>query len=306
MTPSILTEDIEPDPVGADFYLDQFESAKKLAAASNGQFDYVVTIPSGIYGFSRSSYMNSATTFALYCAVQAQRKVPLYFPGSMERWYVGQDFVDSTHLAKFDIWCGVTGKCGGERFNASNGSVFCWETLWPWLCKEFGVEMPELDPTTLAPTKYGGFGLNGVESFDRDPAIDNLTNFPSLLPHSVSVQVEMTGMKLPDPASSTTLDVDLSQLAGSDAVGTPNHVDENAWKEICAKYPNMDPDAIKWATWWFLEFGRGTSNKMILLNFDKARRFGFHHYMDPKQSFKDTFTRMRRAGALPPAPASAN
>lgn len=39
---------------------------------------------------------------------------------------------------------------------------------------------------------------------------------------------------------------------------------------------------------------------MILLNFDKARKFGFHSYIDPKTSVLDTFERMKRAGALPP------
>lgn len=215
-----LTEADPWHPVGADFYIDQVESAKRLSEASGGQFDWVVTVPSGIWGFSRSSFMNSATTWALYCAVQAHRGVELSFNGSIERWLVGNDFVDAMHLAKFDVWCGTTAKCGGEYFNASNGSVYTWEWMWPIFCEYFGAKMPELDPETMAPKRI------------------------------VSVQKEMTGMVLPTPASTTQLDVDLSTAKESDAVGTPNHVAVNAWKEMCEKYPNMDPDAINWATWW--------------------------------------------------------
>jgi hypothetical protein len=57
-----------------------------------------------------------------FSAVQAHRRVPLGFPGSLERWLVCNDFVDSMFLAKMDVWAGTTGKCGGEWFNASNGS----------------------------------------------------------------------------------------------------------------------------------------------------------------------------------------
>jgi hypothetical protein len=100
--------------------------------------------------------------------------------------------------------------------------VFTWENLWPFFCEEFGVSMPELDPETHGPL------------------------------HPISVQKEMTGLVLPTPATSTTLDIDLSQVKESDAVGTANHVDTTAWKEICAAHPNMDPDAINWATWWLV------------------------------------------------------
>ncbi|KAI9029504.1 hypothetical protein DFJ74DRAFT_658633 [Hyaloraphidium curvatum] len=263
-----LTEEDEPDPKGADFYLDQWASAKRLSEASGGQFDWTVTIPTGIYGFARSSYMNSATTFALYAAVQAFRGEPLEFPGSKERWIVGNDFIDSMLLAKFDVWAGTTGKCGGECFNVSNGSVFTHEWLWPWLCKQFGCKMPDLDPTTHAPTK------------------------------SVSVQELMTGRVLPTPASSTTLDADLAKVV---PVDSKENFAERAWREMCEKYPGMDPEAIKWATWWFIEFGQTPGvYKMILLNSDKGRRFGFKEYTDPRASFADTFERMKRAGALPP------
>lgn len=112
--PMPLEETMPPHEVGADFYLDQLASTRQLIKECNNSFDYVMTVPGAICGFTRSSYQSLATSLGLYIALKAHLREPAEFPSTRHKYQTGEDMCCASLLAEFDVWCGVTPKCGGE------------------------------------------------------------------------------------------------------------------------------------------------------------------------------------------------
>ncbi|KAI9011705.1 hypothetical protein DFJ74DRAFT_307700 [Hyaloraphidium curvatum] len=238
--PMPLKESMGPHTEGADFYLMQRDSMLRLAEEWKDRWDWVITLPGTVYGFTRASYQSLATSLALYAAMKAHLREPLEFPGTRQRLVNADDAICAALLAEFDVWCATTPACGGEVFNVMNADVFSWKFLWPMIVKEFGC---------VPPTRTGA-NMQGT-------------------PHSVE-----------------------KDLAGRAA---------GVWRDMCAKYPGLDPSAADYATWWFVDFALA-GNQMMLQSMIKARKFGWTGYRDTEAMLHDIFARMRKAGSLPPAP----
>lgn len=112
--PMPLKESMPPHEVGADFYLDQRDSTIRLQKECNNSFDYTVTIPGGIFGFTRACTQSLATTIGLYLALKAYLKEPAEFPGTKKKYGNGDDVTCAALLAEFNVWCATTPECGGE------------------------------------------------------------------------------------------------------------------------------------------------------------------------------------------------
>ncbi|TPX38283.1 hypothetical protein SmJEL517_g00079 [Synchytrium microbalum] len=137
--PNPLMESDTPDP-SADFYLDQMESVKALSQGK--QWDWTMTIPAGIMGFTRQSQMNLATTIMLYCALKAHTGEPLIWPANGQGFDASHDETDVVYLAAFNVWAITTPKCGGEYFNVLNADPFSYARLWPLFAAYFGAKLP--------------------------------------------------------------------------------------------------------------------------------------------------------------------
>lgn len=74
----------------------------------------------------------------------------------------------------------------------------------------------------------------------------------------------------------------------------------HVWNEMCKKTRGLDPKAIDFATFDFMDFALA-GNQMMILSMVKARKFGFCGVRDTDEMFMEIFARMRKAGALPPA-----
>lgn len=112
--PMPLKESMPMHLQGADFYVDQRDSLLRFQREFNHSFDWTITLPGTVCGFTRASYQSLGTALALYAAIKAYLKEPLEFPGTRQKFGTGDDLIDAGLLADFDIWCATTPKCGGE------------------------------------------------------------------------------------------------------------------------------------------------------------------------------------------------
>ncbi|TPX38282.1 hypothetical protein SmJEL517_g00078 [Synchytrium microbalum] len=197
-----LMESDEPHPA-ADFYLDQIDSVKSLSQGK--QWDWAMTIPGGIMGFTRQSQMNLATTIMLYCALKAHTGEPLIWPGNGRGFGAPRDETDVVYLAAFNVWAATTPKCGGEYFNALNSDPFSYERLWPLFAAYFGAKLPTEKQTYPAEPAhvmdleayYGKSGL--AKSIWKDIVAKN----PDVDPTSIDsatfwfMDVSLHGMRIP-------------------------------------------------------------------------------------------------------------
>ncbi|KXS12256.1 NAD(P)-binding protein [Gonapodya prolifera JEL478] len=155
--PVPLRESLEPDVKGASFYIPQRDFLGSYAAECQQQgltWDWVITAPYTVWGFTRASYQSLATTIALYATIQAHLGEPLHFPGNNNRWLGADDAICADLLAKFNVWCITTPQCGGELFNVSNGEVFSWEYMWQIFVRYFRCKPPVTSNRRLANPLY--------------------------------------------------------------------------------------------------------------------------------------------------------
>lgn len=127
------------------FYIEQLNSVRK--ACKGQSFDFVVTTPAGIWGYTRQCQMTFATSLAMYAMIKAHLGEPLEFPGTRESYYATHDASPAAFLAEMNVWCATTPAAGGRVFNAVGGDVYSWSHLWPKVAEYFGAICP--DPSTL-------------------------------------------------------------------------------------------------------------------------------------------------------------
>lgn len=128
---------------------------------------WVVTYPNDVIGFAEGNFINLGTTLGLYAAMTKELGTELVFPGS-ERFYVGFDsFTCSKLHARFCVWAALEPRAAGQAFNAVNGDVESWQTLWPKLAKRFGLRVKS-DQFAKPPGKDGAV----MELVEKPPVAD--------------------------------------------------------------------------------------------------------------------------------------
>lgn len=102
----------------------------KLASANHG-WNWIVTRPNFILGFSKGNFMSLATSVALYASACKALGEPLAFPGTETSYRLEYDFSTASNNARFQLAAATNPKAYHQAFNISDGTPLTWATLWP-------------------------------------------------------------------------------------------------------------------------------------------------------------------------------
>lgn len=106
----------------------------KLASANHG-WNWIVTRPNFILGFSKGNFMSLATTIALYATARKSLGEPLTFPGTEATYRLEYDFSTASNNARFQLAAATNENAYHRAFNISDGAPLTWEVLWPRIAK---------------------------------------------------------------------------------------------------------------------------------------------------------------------------
>lgn len=121
-----------------NFYYTQEDEV--FEAAARDGFTWSVHRPSTLIGYAVGNVMNMASTLAAYAAISRETGRPFVFPGSPEQYEFVSDVTDGRLLAEQLEWAATTPAAANEAFNAVNGDVIRWRSLWPRLAAHLGVD----------------------------------------------------------------------------------------------------------------------------------------------------------------------
>jgi hypothetical protein len=125
-----------------NFYYDQ---ADLLAATAQeaGSWSWTIFRPTTVYGLSLRTPMNLGTVIAVYGAISKALGLPFRFPGTRPAYEVLRQGVDARLLAEANLWAGETAASRNEVFNITNGDLFRWSTMWPFIGELLGMNVAE-------------------------------------------------------------------------------------------------------------------------------------------------------------------
>ena len=144
----------DPRPEGANFYWEQEDYLKPLAAKHG--FAFSIMRPQIVCGTAIGSPMNMIAAIGVYASLKRALGEPFHFPGGAPN--VTQA-TDARLLARCILWVGTTPGCRNETFNVANGDVLIWHTSWPTIARVFGLPPAEPKPERLAETMPRHAGL---------------------------------------------------------------------------------------------------------------------------------------------------
>ncbi len=139
----------DPRHLPPNFYYDQQDF---LAQLQQGQdWHWTVLRPTFVYGYATGTPMNLATVLAVYAVISRELGLPLRFPGSQRCYESLTQAVDAGLVARAALWAGEHPAAANQVFNLTNGDMFRWSGIWPWLAQLF--DMPWAEPHPLPLTE---------------------------------------------------------------------------------------------------------------------------------------------------------
>jgi nucleoside-diphosphate-sugar epimerase len=123
----------------ANFYYTQEDIL--IAKAKQYGYNWSVSRPHTIIGYSPGNLMNLGTTIAVYATLCRRLKLPFTFPGSSKSYEGLVDVTDSQLLAEHIYWEMTTPQAVNLAYNVVNGDIFRWKFLWPTIAHYFQVEV---------------------------------------------------------------------------------------------------------------------------------------------------------------------
>lgn len=116
--------------------------------------------PVGIIGVAQRAPLNAFYPFAIYAAVQAQKKQPLQFGGDFEAWQFEYSHSTARLTAYLTEWAVLEDHCRNQAFNAQDGSLFTWDRFFSqlasWYAVEKGVENPDHVESSFTTQTFAG------------------------------------------------------------------------------------------------------------------------------------------------------
>ena len=83
--------------------------------------------------------MSLAFPLAIYASVAAHLREPLVFPADIAHWQATQRNSSAMLDAYFEEWLVLTDGIENQKFNASDGTVWAWEQMWPRVAGWYGI-----------------------------------------------------------------------------------------------------------------------------------------------------------------------
>ena len=224
--------------------------------------DWNVCMPSGILGAVPDAAMNLVFPLGVYASVQKHLGEKLEFPCDLQAWEVNRCMSSSKMNAYMEEWTVLNEEAKNEKFNTMDGTTFTWGNFWP---------------------KYAGW--YGIE-YER-PSMD------ASVYSSVTTKYDPPPRGFGPPAT-YRIRFRLVDWARQEKV-------QRAWEEIvskyslaCGKLQDMDIDRI---------FGFTDGSLMgstLDLTMNKARKMGWHGFVDSNEAIKEVLGEFADINMLPP------
>ncbi|ORY12819.1 NAD dependent epimerase/dehydratase family protein-like protein [Clohesyomyces aquaticus] len=106
-----------------------------------------VCMPSFILGAVPDAAMNMVFPLGVYAAVQKALGKPLEFPSDLKSWEATHVGSSSMLNGYLEEWAVLSDGAKNQKLNAADSSPFTWGNFWPKFAKWYGVEWkgPEMD-----------------------------------------------------------------------------------------------------------------------------------------------------------------
>lgn len=138
----------DPRHMPPNFYYDQEDF---LAGLQRGKsWNWTIFRPTTVYGFSLRSPMNLMTVIAVYGSISKALGLPFRFPGTQAAYGVLRQGVEASLLAEAILWAGEAETARNEIFNITNGDLFRWSAMWPFIGELLGMDVDEPQRIPLA------------------------------------------------------------------------------------------------------------------------------------------------------------
>lgn len=206
------------------------DQQRLLEARQHGKaWSWTAIRPAVVGGFALGNPMNLALAIAVYASMSKELGIPLRFPGKPGAYDRLLEMTDAGLLARATVWAATDEACANQAFNITNGDLFRWSEMWPFIARYFELEVAP--PLPLA--------LDGVMA-DKEPLWRSMQARHELAPHA--------------------------------------YADVSSWRFADFVF-----------SWDYDMFGDGS----------KARRFGFHEFVDTRSMFASLFDDFRRRRIIP-------
>ncbi|KAL6707680.1 hypothetical protein ACN47E_003801 [Coniothyrium glycines] len=221
-----------------------------------------VCMPSGILGAVPDAAMNMVLPLGIYASVQKHLNKPLEFPCDLASWDTSLCLSTSTLNAHMEQWAVLTPPAANHRFNTVDSSPFTWGNFWP---------------------KYAAW----YRSPYKPPVLDDAAYT------SISSRFDTQPRGFGPPAQ-YRFRFRLADWARDPAV-------QRAWEELVAAHSlsaatlqDMDIDRI------FGFMDGCLLGGSVNLTMNKARKLGWHGFVDSCDAFKEVLEEFALIKMLPP------
>lgn len=105
--------------------------------------------PAVVGGFALGNPMNLALAIAVYASISKELGLPLRFPGRPGAYDHLLEMTDAGLLARATVWAATEPHCANQAFNITNGDLFRWNEMWPFIADYFGLALAPPLPLSL-------------------------------------------------------------------------------------------------------------------------------------------------------------
>ncbi|KAI9725917.1 MAG: hypothetical protein M1828_002244 [Chrysothrix sp. TS-e1954] len=245
-----------------NFYYPQEDALIEYCQKISPNTAWNVAMPSFIPGAVPDAAMNITYPLAVYAAVKAHLGETLDYPGDINSWQMPLTMSCATMNAYIEEWMVLTEGAQNQRFNACDGGSFTWESFWPRLAAWYGIESKGPDPKA------------------------NYTEMPT--------PYDPPPRGYGGPAT-MRFNFMTAQWAQQPKVA-------KAWEEIATKHGLRDTQLRD------VERVFGFLDGALLMAFpvyystDKARKMGWHGFVDSNESYLEVFRDLAKLKMIPPVP----
>ena len=134
-----------------NFYFDQQDHLTERSQQTG--WEWVCLRPHIVCGLAPRSPMNLVMQIGVYGALCKELGTPLNFPGKASAMKTLQQANDADLIARAIEWALTDERASGEAFNITNGDLIRWETMWPIIADELGLEPGP--PVGISLVEYG-------------------------------------------------------------------------------------------------------------------------------------------------------
>ena len=105
--------------------------------------------PAVVGGFALGNPMNLALAIAVYASISKELGLPLRFPGKPGAYDHLVEMTDAGLLARATVWAATEPNCANQAFNITNGDLFRWNEMWPFIADYFALDVAPPLPLSL-------------------------------------------------------------------------------------------------------------------------------------------------------------